>query len=252
MFSTRFLTLSVLVAFIGNAFALPTVGTQNLAARVRTPHLSPLVTQLILIICNVNQQHGGAQEESELFLREVARIAALQARAPTPEPAPEPVLKADYGFQPDYKRSPSPSPEGPADDLFAREIARIRAVELQRRDPSSTTTITVGDVTIKQQSKRVGEVEVEARSLDGDGDDSSADLLSAELGRLSGIAKAKREAEKAELLRREIERIAIVTSKKTQTSEKREEVVDFRRTEEGEELLRREIERIAGLQRRSE
>lgn len=86
--------------------------------------------------------------------------------------------------------------------------------------------------------------------MDSDGDDSSADLLSAELNRISGIAKAKREAEKAELLRREFERIAIVTSRPK--SQGKREVVEFRRTEEGEELLRREIERIAGLQRRSE
>lgn len=87
----------------------------------------------------------------------------------------------------------------------------------------------------------------EERSLDSDGDDSSADLLSAELNRISGIAKAKREAEKAELLRREFERIAIVTSRPK--SQGKREVVEFRRTQEGEELLRREIERIAGLQR---
>lgn len=180
-------------------------------------------------------------------MREVARIAALQAREPTPEP--EPALKADFsGHEADYKRSPSPEP---IPELFAREIARIREAEIARRDPSSTTTITVGDVTIKQQSKRADEEEeeVEERSLDSDGDDSSADLLSAELNRISGIAKAKREAEKADLLRREYERIAIVTSKATQAQGKRE-VVEFRRTEEGEELLRREIERIAGLQRR--
>lgn len=88
--------------------------------------------------------------------------------------------------------------------------------------------------------------------MDGDGDDSSAELLSAELGRISTIAKAKREAEKADLLRREIERIAIVTSKPVQSQGKREDAVEFKRSEEGEELLRREIERIAGLQRRSE
>lgn len=210
-----------------------------------------------------NAQHGGAQESSDLFLREMARIAALQARQPSPEP--EPILEtADSGFTPDYKRSPSPEPSpepqpepasyGRTDDLFAREISRIRADEIARR---STMTITVGDgkngtaLTIEQKTKRADDEdeevddeeseEVEERSLDGD----APDLLSAELDRLSTIAKAKRSQEKEELLRREIERIREVTNRN-------EPKVEFRRTEEGEALLRREVERIAGLQRRDD
>lgn len=111
-------------------------------------------------------------------------------------------------------------------------------------------TITVGDakngtaLTIEQKTKRAEDEEseeVEERSLDGD----APDLLSAEIERLSTIAKAKRSQEKEELLRREIERITEVTRRS-------EPKVEFRRTEEGEALLRREVERIAGMQRRAD
>lgn len=79
MFSTRFLTLSVFVALIGSAFALPTSGTSILAARVRSLTSSLLFpSQLIFFIYQ------------SIARRSPRRVRALHARSSSHRSPPSP------------------------------------------------------------------------------------------------------------------------------------------------------------------